>query len=747
MKCKLWLALLPALCLCRQISPARVQQSLDVNTSEITAAMNQSVPCAKGSSVATGRIAGVIKDQSGAVVPGVKVEALSLVSGIKRSLVSDSQGRFVFDRVPVGRNQVTAIAIGFEIIVLHDVSVIECGEATIIVVLKIAPARTVVEVNAPEIGAGAAISHPVNESDRARSRNTAELLGNTPGVSLRENGQLASIPFLHGLGDERAKLVVDGMTLSSSCPNHMNPPLSSISPSNAAKITVMTGITPVSLGGDSIGGTVSVDSQPPVFAGPGERLHSETVASGFYRSNGEYYGGSFAEWVTGHKLGIGYSGSWATNSDYADGSGHRITSTYAQTTDHTVTLAAQGAHNLLVLEGSLHHTPYEGFVNAQMDLVRNYAESLNLHYRRNFGQGVLDARVYWQGSWHSMNIGRDKSTFPMAMGMPMNTHGKDLGYSVKVELPLSARHTLGAGNELHRFVLDDHLARGCRHGADDGPQSLCQHQRRPPHQAGQVCRSRPASGIRNGPRSSACATIPSGPMPVRCEGYSAMMYAADADAFNALNRAHADVDLDATALARYEPKHFQHLRVWLRAQDPRAQPIRALCVVDQHDGQRHDRLVWRRQLLCGQRSPQAGDCAHRKRHGNLARPRSATHWEIKVTPYMTYIQSYVDVDTLAIATYGMSTFAQLRFANHNARIYGSDLSGNGSLWSSARFGQGKISGIAGWLHGERLDTQTGLYQMMPLDLRVAFDEELKGFRCRIRRSGRGSQIQRRSASL
>lgn len=396
MKCKLWLALLPALCLCRQISPARVQQSLDVNTSEITAAMNQSVPCAKGSSVATGRIAGVIKDQSGAVVPGVKVEALSLVSGIKRSLVSDSQGRFVFDRVPVGRNQVTAIAIGFEIIVLHDVSVIECGEATIIVVLKIAPARTVVEVNAPEIGAGAAISHPVNESDRARSRNTAELLGNTPGVSLRENGQLASIPFLHGLGDERAKLVVDGMTLSSSCPNHMNPPLSSISPSNAAKITVMTGITPVSLGGDSIGGTVSVDSQPPVFAGPGERLHSETVASGFYRSNGEYYGGSFAEWVTGHKLGIGYSGSWATNSDYADGSGHRITSTYAQTTDHTVTLAAQGAHNLLVLEGSLHHTPYEGFVNARMDLVRNYAESLNLHYRRNFGQGVLDARVYWQ---------------------------------------------------------------------------------------------------------------------------------------------------------------------------------------------------------------------------------------------------------------------------------------------------------------------------------------------------------------
>ncbi len=177
----------------------------------------------------------------------------------------------------------------------------------------------------------------------------------------------------------------------------------------------MAGITPVSLGGDSIGGTVSVDSRPPVFAGPEERMHAETASSGFYRSNGEYYGGSFAEWVAGRNLGLGYSGSWATNSDYTDGSGHKITSTYAQTTDHTVTLAAQGAGNLLVLEGGLHHTPYEGFVNAQMDLVRNYAESLNLHYRRNFDQGVLDARVYWQGAWHSMNIGRDKSTFPMPM--------------------------------------------------------------------------------------------------------------------------------------------------------------------------------------------------------------------------------------------------------------------------------------------------------------------------------------------
>ena len=296
----------------------------------------------------------------------------------------------------------------------------------------------------------------VSELEQARSRNAAEIVADAPGVSLRENGQLASVPLLHGLGDERAKLVVNGMTVSSACPNHMNPPLSLCCSGAGCQVTVMAGITPVSLGGDSMGGTVAVESRSPVFAHAGERLHEEGASTGFYRSNGQNYGGSLTEWVAGRNLGIGYTGSWANNGDYTDGSGHKVTSTYAQTTDHTVTLAAQGAGNLVVLEASLHHTPYEGFVSAQMDLVRNYAESLNLHYPQELRkQARFDSHVFWQNTWHSMNIGKDKSTFPMPMWMPMNTHGRDLGYSVKFEVPLSVRHTLRVGNELHRFVLDD----------------------------------------------------------------------------------------------------------------------------------------------------------------------------------------------------------------------------------------------------------------------------------------------------
>ena len=39
--------------------------------------------------------------------------------------------------------------------------------------------------------------------------------------------------------------------------------------------------------------------------------------------------------------------------------------------------------------------------------------------------------------------------------MPMNTHGKDIGYDLHAELPVSQQNTLRLGNEYHGFKLDD----------------------------------------------------------------------------------------------------------------------------------------------------------------------------------------------------------------------------------------------------------------------------------------------------
>jgi iron complex outermembrane receptor protein len=207
------------------------------------------------------------------------------------------------------------------------------------------------------------------------------------------------------------------------------------------------------------------------------------------------------------------------------------------------------------------------------------------------------------------------------------------------------------------------------------------------------------------------------------QGYSDM-YATDADAFNALNRAHTDPDLDATALTRYQPNGFSTYEIGY-ARKTRAPNL-------------YERYAWSTNMMAsgmigwfGDGNYYVGNVSLKPEIANTLSGTVAFHdrarkkWEIKLTPYETHIQDYVDVDTLGATMYGMSTFAQLQFANHNARIYGADLSGDAAIWNHSSFGVGTISGVAGWLHGERLDTQTGLYQMMPLNARVAFDEELR----------------------
>ena len=107
-------------------------------------------------------------------------------------------------------------------------------------------------------------------SKRLKTSDTASLLKNEPGVALATGGGVSSLPIVHGLGDDRLIIYVDGMCLTSACANHMNPPLSYIAPSNVSRIGVKAGVSPVSYGGDNIGGTIHVESDEPVFDQQGE---------------------------------------------------------------------------------------------------------------------------------------------------------------------------------------------------------------------------------------------------------------------------------------------------------------------------------------------------------------------------------------------------------------------------------------------------------------------------------------------
>ena len=172
MKAKFVLALLPAACLCWPATSIHAKNSLGPAASaQSSSALSQPEP---NGARPTGRIVGLLKDPSGAVIPGARIEVKSAVSGFHRSIMTNGEGRFVFEDLAEGSYQVTVTANGFDIAILHDLAVTAGNETAANVALKIAPAKTSVEVNETPSGTTSTDLLQVDASDQARSRNAAE---------------------------------------------------------------------------------------------------------------------------------------------------------------------------------------------------------------------------------------------------------------------------------------------------------------------------------------------------------------------------------------------------------------------------------------------------------------------------------------------------------------------------------------------------------------------------------------------
>jgi iron complex outermembrane recepter protein len=166
------------------------------------------------------------------------------------------------------------------------------------------------------IGSGSASLTPDEIAPkRARTSDTASLLLDIPGMSAYGAGGVSSLPVIRGLADDRLRTKVDGMDLVAACPNHMNAPLSYIDPTAVEGVQVYAGVTPVSQGGDSIGGSILVQSAAPVFADPGGHL-TQGGAGAFYRSNGDGWGGNLAGTYATEHLSLNYTGAYVQSDNY-----------------------------------------------------------------------------------------------------------------------------------------------------------------------------------------------------------------------------------------------------------------------------------------------------------------------------------------------------------------------------------------------------------------------------------------------
>ncbi|PYR99114.1 MAG: hypothetical protein DMG12_21160 [Acidobacteria bacterium] len=61
----------------------------------------------------TAQISGTVKDQSGALLPGVQVTATQIATGLARSTVTNEMGTYTLTELPIGPYKVEAALTGF----------------------------------------------------------------------------------------------------------------------------------------------------------------------------------------------------------------------------------------------------------------------------------------------------------------------------------------------------------------------------------------------------------------------------------------------------------------------------------------------------------------------------------------------------------------------------------------------------------------------------------------------------------
>ncbi len=549
-------------------------------------------------------------------------------------------------------------------------------------------------------------------------------MNDIPGGAAWGAGGVSSLPAINGVGADRVQVAINSMLISPACPNEMNPPLSFVNPAMIARMQAYVGVAPVSVGGDYIGARIDVTMAPPQFA-TGDGWQSSARLSGFYRSNGNAYGVDATATLANKDTSVTYTGGWARAGNYSAANGMTVKSTLYEVQNHAISISKQSFGNLFTVQVGGQFIPYQGYVNQYMDMVYNQSAFINGRYEGVFDWGKFEATGFYHQIRHTMGfIAPDKVS-----EMPMDTKGSDVGYTLKATVAVSQHDLIRVGNEFYHNQLDDWWS-PVAGSTMMGPNTF--------------------TNINDGKRSRfgtfaewerhwdrAWTTLVGLRSDVvwmntgNVQGYNAMSYGADAAAFNALDRARTDVNLDGSALLRYEPDQVSQFE-WGFARKTRSPNL-------------YERYAWSTSAMAmsmvgwfGDGNGYVGNVDLKPEKAHTASFSAAWHdpaqklWEVRVTPYYSYVQDYIDVDRCAISACtaanvtATNDFVNLRFANHDASLYGVNIDGKLALWDDPVTGRGAFRGQLGFVRGQRTDG-INLYHVMPINAKLALDHTLGGW--------------------
>ncbi|MFN4324459.1 MAG: TonB-dependent receptor [Azonexus sp.] len=650
-----------------------------------------------------------------------------------------------------------AMAVAFSSLACPQASAQSTLNEVVVNAGKIRDAATPQQIGAAEIAAQHAIT-----------RDAAALLRDVPGVSLYGAGGVSSLPAIHGLADDRLRITVDGMDFIATCPNHMNPPMSYLDPTNVARIKVFAGITPVSVGGDSIGGTIVAETAAPQFAAPGEGTLAKGEVGAFFHSNNNAQGGNLSATLATENISVTYTGALAKADNYTAGGdfktrtstgriGHtlpldEVGSTAYESRTHTLGFAVRGGKHLVEAKFGYQDVPYQLYPNQRMDMLDNEQKRVNLRYLGQYDWGMFEARAYHETVDHFMDFGADKrywygnglpptgsgganaengfpcspvGTASCAAGMPMYSASKTTGINLKADVDLGADDLMRVGALYQHYTLHDWwpasgggMMPGTFENINDGKRDrlgvFAEWERRIGRQWTTLLGARyervetDAGNVRGYSTTATNQTI-------------------DANAFNARDRNRTDNNVDLTALARYTPNTMTDVEFGL------ARKVRSPNL--------YERYTWSTWTMAALMNNFVGDGNGYVGNMDLKPEKAYTAsltvdwhaadrtWELKATPFYTHVDDYIDATRIALTNPAgdpSKQFVILRYANQSARLYGLDLSGRMALGKTG-LGEFGLRGLMNYTRGENRDTGDNLYNIMPLNGKLALTHQYGGW--------------------
>jgi iron complex outermembrane receptor protein len=529
-------------------------------------------------------------------------------------------------------------------------------------------------------------------------RDSAALLGSVPGAAVVRNGSQTGIVQLRGLFGDRVNVLVDGMDITPACPNHMDPPLHYITAAGLASLEVIAGISPVSMGGDSIAGSVIAKSAAPRF-GSTDQMEAFGSLSASASSANHGTQGRLNVGTANQQVSLGYTGETQSGDDLKFPGGTVRASGY-ELTKHDLTLGTKVAGGTLRLDLGRHESRDAGTPALPMDMVKDNADKIALSYLGELSFGTLEARIYQHDIDHLMD---NYSLRGQTTGMQAPATSKDTGYQLNLSVP-SGSHTYRVGmeyltNDFDVYSQSSSLAAATikdniRHASRDRLGVFGEWEAKLSPQWKTLL------GLRSDTVKSDAAAV------TRLGMAPSAMVQADAARFNAASRNRTDHNWDLAAQAVYSASATSDYEFGI------ARKTRSPNLME--------RYVW------SPNNATAGLADGRTYLGNLDLKPEVSHqfsvaadwrgtdWQVKPGVFYNRVNDYIQ---------GTSTGRKdgadkvvLQYNNIDAELYGLDLS-----WQYQAATALTLSGNLAYVRGKNRTTADNLYRIAPLQAIVNAD--------------------------